>query len=79
MSKPNPLTEAIELTSVTAIAVACAVSHQAVRKWEKAGRLPASEHAGKTRYAARIAHATGRRIKVAAIRNWSLAGWEKAA
>lgn len=35
----------------------CGVSYQAVRKWQRAGRLPRTEWTGETDYAARIAAA----------------------
>ncbi len=35
------------------------LTHQALRKWERAGRLPRTEWTGETRYAAEIERATG--------------------
>lgn len=49
-----PLTRAIALVGLTRIARDCGVSHQAVRKWERAGRLPRTEWTGETNYASRI-------------------------
>lgn len=37
------------------VADACGRSYQAVRKWEKAGKLPRTEFSGETQYAAAIA------------------------
>jgi DNA-binding transcriptional regulator YdaS (Cro superfamily) len=69
------LTEAIALLGVSKVGQACGVSHQAVRKWEAAGRFPASEHAGKTAYALAISRATQGGVKVTSLREWSRAGW----
>ena len=55
--KPHPLTAAIELLGLSALAMHCDVTYQAVRKWEKKGRLPRTEYTGETDYAARIAAA----------------------
>lgn len=50
----QPLSEAIELLGLKTISGACGVTYQAVRKWERAGRLPRTEYTGETRYAAMI-------------------------
>lgn len=57
MSTRAALSKAIDLKGVVAIAKACGVSHQAVRKWERRGRLPRTEWTGETNYAERIAAA----------------------
>lgn len=54
MDDPHPLKRAIALVGLTALAKACAVSHQAVRKWEAAGRMPRTEWTGETHYSAAI-------------------------
>ena len=38
----NPVTELIESFGLAGLAALCGVSYQAVRKWEAAGRVPAS-------------------------------------
>lgn len=54
----NPITKVIEAAgSLAAVARAAGVSHQAVRKWEKRGRLPRSEWTGETRYAEKLEEA----------------------
>jgi hypothetical protein len=54
MTTSHPLQEAIRLIGVTALARELQVTHQAVRKWEAAGRLPRTEWTGETGYAERI-------------------------
>ena len=53
----NMLSRAIKACNDSPIplAEACRVTYQAVRKWEKNGRFPPSEHVGKTEYAKAIA------------------------
>lgn len=58
MTQISPLTLAIEQIGLKAVAETCEVTYQAVRKWEKARRLPRTEWTGETNYAARIEKAT---------------------
>ena len=58
MMTTPPLSHAIELVGLKALANACAVTYQAIRKWEKAGRLPRTEWTGETNYAASIERVT---------------------
>jgi len=51
MDVHQSLLQAIRLTSVSAIADACGVSRQAVKRWQKCGRLPRSDFTGETHYA----------------------------
>lgn len=51
MCRDNPITRAIELAGLQQISRVCGVTYQAVRKWEKAGRLPRTEWTGETNYA----------------------------
>jgi len=51
MDNPHPLRTAIARIGLAALARALGVTHQAVRKWEAAGRLPRTEWTGETRYA----------------------------
>ena len=57
MSHPA-LTKAIEIVGLSALARGLGVTHQAIRKWEAAGRLPRTEWTGETSYAGRIAAMT---------------------
>jgi S-adenosylmethionine/arginine decarboxylase-like enzyme len=59
---PNPyaavLVAAIDFAGgMKAVAALCGVSHVAVHKWLKNGRLPRTEYTGETRYAELIARA----------------------
>lgn len=71
----NPLTKAIELIGVTKVAAACDVSHQAVRKWEAAKRLPQSCHSGARTYHEDIETATGGEVTSTKLLAWSKRGW----
>jgi hypothetical protein len=55
----SPLDKAVAVVGLTKLARACEVSHQAVRKWQAAGRLPRTEWTGETDYADRIERASG--------------------
>ncbi len=57
MSK-NLITKAIEVAGLQPLATACGVSYQAVRKWERKGKLPRSDWTGETHYADKIQKAT---------------------
>lgn len=58
----NPLARAIAIVGLSRLARGLDVTHQAVRKWEKAGRLPRTEWTGETDYSARIAEMTEHRV-----------------
>lgn len=59
----NLLTDAIALAGgISKLADALGVSYQAVRKWERAGRLPRTEWTGETNYSATIESLTGGRV-----------------
>jgi hypothetical protein len=57
----HPLRAAIEHIGLTALARALSVTHQAVRKWEAAGRPPRTEWTGETDYAAKVEELTANR------------------
>lgn len=59
----NLITKAIDIVGLQKLAVACGVSHQAVRKWERQGRLPRTEWTGETDYSAKIETATDGVVK----------------
>lgn len=63
MEAPTPLQVAIDQVGLTQLAKACGVSHQAVRKWQRQGRLPRTEWTGETAYAAAIEQATAGEVK----------------
>ena len=58
MRKKHPITRAIEIAGLQGVAVACGVSYQAVRKWEKSGHLPRTEWTGETDYSEKIERIT---------------------
>jgi hypothetical protein len=62
MSISNPLADAIEQVGLVALARALSLTHQAIRKWERAGRLPRTEWTGETNYAEQIERLTGGRV-----------------
>jgi len=57
------ISKAIEILGLGPMASVCGVSYQAVRKWEKAGRLPRTEWTGETDYANLIQVATKGKVK----------------
>lgn len=58
METENLITRAIDIAGLSELSKACGVTYQAVRKWEKAGRLPRTEWTGETNHAAAIEKAT---------------------
>lgn len=42
------------MVGLNSLAKACDKTHQAVRKWQRAGRLPRTEWTGETQYASKI-------------------------
>jgi hypothetical protein len=50
----NLISVAIEIVGLKNLAMHLCVTYQAVRKWEKKGRLPRTEWTGETNYAERI-------------------------
>ena len=70
MSSNNPVTEAIEIVGLQALADGCGVSYQAVRKWEKKG-LPRSEWTGETNHSHVIEKLTKKLIKRSRLIKWT--------
>jgi len=59
----NLLSEAANCVGgVSRLAEALGVSYQAIRKWERAGRLPRTEWTGETAYAEKIEALTSGRV-----------------
>lgn len=54
MSRRSPLDVAIEVLGATKLAKELAITHQAVRKWQRARRMPRTEWTGETHYAEKI-------------------------
>jgi len=67
----NLITQAIEQVGLGKLAAACGVTYQALRKWEKAGRLPRTDWTGETDYAALIDRETGGQVSRQSLRAWS--------
>lgn len=62
MSK-NLITEAITIVGLADLAAGLGVTYQAVRKWEKAGRLPRTEWTGETDYSRTIETLTKGKVR----------------
>lgn len=74
MNTSHPLKRAIELVGLTALARELGVTHQAVRKWEAAGRMPRTEWTGETDYCERIERLSeGAVTKAALLAKWPAA------
>lgn len=58
----HPLEEAIEIVGLRPLAAALGVSYQALRKWQRARRMPRTEWTGETQYAETIERITGGRV-----------------
>ena len=75
MVSMNPLERAVDLLGWQSLSKALAVSHQAIRKWIEAERLPRSEFSGETDYAAIIECKTAGAVKADELLQWSRSGW----
>lgn len=73
----NLITQAIEQVGLGKLAAACGVSYQALRKWEKAGRLPRTDWTGETDYAEAIEQATESTISRGVLRAWSERAYQR--
>jgi hypothetical protein len=60
--KTNLITKAIEIIGLNALAAACSVTRQAIRRWEKSGRVPRSDFTHETNYSAIIETETNQEI-----------------
>jgi hypothetical protein len=79
MSAANPLSGAIAKVGLVALARGLNLTHQAIRKWERAGRLPRTEWTGETTYAEQIERLTGGEItKATLLSKWPVAQQEAA-
>lgn len=63
----NLLTQAITLVGLGRLASELKVTYQAIRKWEKAGRLPRTEWTGETNYAGVIEKLTEGKVSRVAL------------
>lgn len=62
MTEIHPLRQAIELVGLGPLAKGLGLTYPALRKWERAGRLPRTEWTGETNYAGQIAVLTDNRV-----------------
>jgi hypothetical protein len=76
----NLITQAVfDAGSYIAIARHCCVTYQAVKRWERTGRLPRTDLTGETDYAGAIARATKGKVKRKALLDQTRAAWNRAA
>jgi hypothetical protein len=71
MRNTGPLQEAIQKVGLVRLARGLGVSHQAVRLWQKAGRMPRTEWTGETQYSEKIEALTANQVT----RDQLLAKW----
>ncbi|KKL69961.1 hypothetical protein LCGC14_2109680 [marine sediment metagenome] len=75
MMPMNPLQRAIDEKGWRSLSAALEVSHQAIRKWVEAERLPRSEFSGETNYAEIIERETDGAVSANDLLEWSRSGW----
>ena len=71
MSTSNPLDRAVEFVGLAKLSRELTVSHQAIRKWQRAGRMPRTEWTGETDYSQAIQRLTAGAVS----RDMLLAKW----
>ena len=59
MAPDDPIEDAVRLVGLARLARELNLTHQAVRRWQRAGRLPRTEWTGETAYSDRIQCLTG--------------------
>lgn len=78
MNQVHPLRAAIDAVGLTALSRRLGVTHQAVRKWEAAGRMPRTEWTRETGYCDAIERLTVARPGGPITREMLLAPWPAA-
>lgn len=67
----SPLDKAVELVGLLPLAKALGRTYQAIRKWQRNGRMPRTEWTGETAYSEVIERLTGGRVtKEALLSPW---------
>ncbi|MFT5451713.1 MAG: hypothetical protein ACI9N9_001199 [Enterobacterales bacterium] len=69
MEKQNLITKAINIIGLNPLAAACSVTRQAIRRWEKSGRVPRSDFTHETNYGLIIETETAGKITRAELLN----------
>lgn len=62
MTEIHPLREAIALVGLGPLAKSLGLTYPAIRKWERAGRMPRTEWTGETTYSIQIQGLTGGKV-----------------
>lgn len=62
MTENHPLKEAIELVGLGPLAKGLGLTYPAIRKWQRAGRMPRTEWTGETTYSIQIQGLTGGKV-----------------
>ena len=62
MTENHPLKEAVELVGLGPLAKSLGLTYPAIRKWERAGRMPRTEWTGETTYSIQIQGLTGGKV-----------------
>lgn len=70
----NLVTQAIALVGLKTLSSELKVTYQAIRKWEKAGRLPRTEWTGETNYSETIERLTEGKVTKEALLDLRAAG-----
>lgn len=70
MDTLSPLSRAIEKVGLLPLAKALSLTYQALRRWEKQGRLPRTEWTGETDYARQIEVLTDGAVSRAELLDW---------
>jgi hypothetical protein len=65
MTENHPLKEAVELVGLGPLAKSLGLTYPAIRKWQRAGRMPRTEWTGETTYSVQIQALTGGKVTVA--------------
>lgn len=70
MDTPTPLSRAIGKVGLMPLSKALNLTYQALRRWEKQGRLPRTEWTGETDYARQIEQLTAGEVSRDELLDW---------